>query len=275
MGYEDVAPAAIRKGMFLTVDMLKFLHKTIHFRIPNPKKKEGSGKGGRLKKEDFAWYAVLHYFETESEEEKLRMFNGIMNTAASVVPCPAELLEAIDHLDPIYREDFDELKQVCKEQRKRQQSVSVPPLSQPAETVSSVPMEEVELKLPEGVSVEEKEPRTIEPHSKSEAKLYTPATLNSLIPGRGMLRHVYIKRLPGTRKTYQGFYPGPCSNLCVVFLLCNREFELTMFTSPKLCVHKNQKSLVTYIDKSNQDHSEKLRPFKVSAPQDLQEKNKV
>ena len=216
MGYEDLAPATIRKGMFLTRDMLVFLHKTTHFHMPSAKKKEGSGKGGRLKKEDYAWYAVLHYFNSEPGEEKIRMFNGIMNTAASVVPCPLELLEAIDHLDPIYREDFDDLKQVCKEQRKRQKSVSAPPISQPAETVSSVPMETVELKLPEGVEKpdfsmdEEKGPRTIETHSKSAAKLYTPDSLNSLIPGRGKLPHIYIKRLPGNiRKTYQGFYPGP------------------------------------------------------------------
>ena len=215
---EDLAPAAIRKGMFLTRAMLEFLQKTVKYKMPNPKLKEGSGKGGALRKEDYAWHAVQHFFGSESHDEKMRMYRGIMNSTAEVVPCPDELLEAIDQLDPIYQEDFDFMKKICQEQKKRQQKVSAPDLNQPAETVPSVPVDKVDVADPQDNRPEREiktdnpkpeGPRTVEAHTKSAAKLYTPESLNELIPGKGTLRHVYIKRLPGTRKTYQGFYPGP------------------------------------------------------------------
>ena len=214
---EDLAPAAIRKGMFLTRAMLEFLQKSVKYKMPNPKLKEGSGKGGVLKKEDYAWHAVQHFFGSESDDEKMRMYRGIMNSTAEVVPCREELLEAIDKLDPVFQEDFDFMKKVCKQQKKRQEKVSAPGLNQPAESVASVPVEVVRVPDPEPREIktdnpkgeEPETPRIVTPHMKSAAKLYTPESLNELIPGRGNLKHVRIKRLPGLRKTYQGFYPGP------------------------------------------------------------------
>ena len=63
---ENLAPAAIRKGCYLTMPMLDFLQKTYKFAMPDPKKKQGSGKGGALKKEDFAWAAVQFFFPQDS-----------------------------------------------------------------------------------------------------------------------------------------------------------------------------------------------------------------
>eukprot|EP00438_Fugacium_kawagutii_P023383 Skav217040 [mRNA] locus=scaffold3292:42399:42950:+ [translate_table: standard] len=182
--------------------------------MPDPAKKEGSGKGGALKKQDYAWHAVLHFFPDSSHDEKLRMFRGIMNSTAEVVPCPDELLEAIEALDPLYQEDFHEMKKLCSEQKKRQQKVKAPEVTQ-TDPVDPVPVEPVKIPDPsaqereistEAPASETAEPRTA--HVKADPKLYTPEILNTLIPGRGNLKSVYIKRLPGDRKMYQGFYPG-------------------------------------------------------------------
>ena len=220
MGYDDLVPAAIRKGTFLTKPMLEFLHKTLHFKIPEKKKETGAKRRVGIYKEVYAWAAVQHFFDSESDAEKLRMFNGIMNTTGEVVPCPDELLEAINMLDPVHREDFDFVKKMCTEQKKRQEKVKSPDLSQPPESVKPIPVDKETEKLPPNTMArdivtteeagKEHEPRTVQPHVKSEAKLYTPPSLLNLVPGRGHLPHVYIKRLPGPRKQYQGFYPGQC-----------------------------------------------------------------
>ena len=164
------------------------------------------------------------------------MYNGIMNTTGTVVPCPEELLEAIDKLDPLYKEDFDDMKKVCKEQKKRQARVKAPKLSQPSESVDAQPVDVVKDLAPpvqpEGEVIDKSPLESVpasssgggsdkpaeaaaaaamkSPHIKSEPKLYTPVTLVELLPGRGSLPHVYLKRLPGERKQYQGFYPGLC-----------------------------------------------------------------
>ena len=210
---EELAPAAIRKGTFLTRAMLEFLQKSVRYDIPDPKKKEGSGKGGGLKKEDYAWGAVQHFFKQEPHEEKLRMYNGIMNSTADVVPCPDELLEAIDKLDPLFQEDFGDMKKLCEEQKKRQAKVLAPKLQQPVEMVEPVPVDKVKISDPQPREIqtdapETSEKRDVKAHQKSDPKLYTPQSLSKLIPGRGELPGVYIKRLPGVRKQYQGFYPG-------------------------------------------------------------------
>ena len=176
----------------------------------------------------------------KTHEEKLRMFNGIMNTTGTVVPCPEELLEAIDQLDPVYKEDFDDIKKVCQEQKKRQARVKAPKLVQPSESIDALPVDVVKNLAPpvkhdergevidksplervpaaasssaagstdKPAEAESEAPATRAAHHKSEAKLYTPVTLVELLPGRGSLPHVYLKRLPGERKQYQGFYPG-------------------------------------------------------------------
>ena len=224
-----------QKGVLHDHAYARFFAENLQVCHARSKKQEGSGKGGSLKKEDYAWAAVQFFFPQASHEEQLRMYNGIMNTTGTVVPCPEELLEAIDKLDPLYKEDFDDMKKVCKEQKKRQARVKAPKLSQPSESLDAQPVDVVKDLAPpvqpEGEVIDKSPLESVpasssgggsdkpaeaaaaamkSPHIKSEPKLYTPVTLVELLPGRGSLPHVYLKRLPGERKQYQGFYPGLC-----------------------------------------------------------------
>ena len=59
---ENLAPAAIRKGSYMTMPMLVFFAENLQVCHARSKKQEGSGKGGSLKKEDYAWAAVQFSF---------------------------------------------------------------------------------------------------------------------------------------------------------------------------------------------------------------------
>ena len=58
--------------------------------------------------------------------EKQRKVDGLTNSAGSAVPCPDELIDAIDQLDPVSREDFNDMKEICREQKKRQKRIVTP-----------------------------------------------------------------------------------------------------------------------------------------------------
>eukprot|EP00913_Durusdinium_trenchii_P011392 g10702.t1 len=130
-GYDDIVAAAVYRGAFLKRTELELLCKAK--KVPWPK--TGSGKNGGVVKLDLAWAVVEFLHGQETKAEKQRMVDGIMNSAGSVVPCPDELLDAIDQLDPVSREDFKDVKEICREQKERQKRVVTPTLENPQEEV--------------------------------------------------------------------------------------------------------------------------------------------
>ncbi|CAJ1437234.1 unnamed protein product [Effrenium voratum] len=198
---EEIVPAAIHSGIFLTRDQLWSLHLAETFKLPP--KKEGSGKRGALVKSDLAKAAINHYFPMAPQEDFQDMFERLMG-ATRTVACPQELLDAISALDPIAQEDFEHIKEVCKNQKAAQAHIKkTPPPSVPPEHLVPVASDLKDVAVPKDVVLKAPSSGTY------EKKSFTPGTLQSLIPGRGSLPYVYLKRLPGNKsKVYQGFYPG-------------------------------------------------------------------
>ena len=188
--FEELVPGALRKGCFLTKAQLTELQKVEGFVVP--KKGQGSGKNGAVVKVDLVQACLQHYFPNATDEEMAFMRNALMGGNNRAESCPDELLDAIEALDPISKEDFEDIKTACRKQKKAQ-------------------MQERAAREIKTTTDADKQDQKAEraPHVKSNPKNFTPQELQKLIPGRGSLAGVYLKRLLADgRKTYQGFYPG-------------------------------------------------------------------
>lgn len=212
---EPLVPSAIKAGICLTRVQLESLQRAEGF--PLPPSGSGSGKNGNLVKEDYARAAVTYYFPTATQPEFDHMFQALMGNT-KVTACPEEVLKAIEALDPMAKEDWYDVKQASKQQRAAQAHVKAPPTTAPPDLVppeAAVPRE-ISLDAPSSARTLSRAPSD----GAYERKHFTPPTLQSLIPGRGEMPYVYIKRLPGIRKTYQGFYPGSLAISSSVKLVC-------------------------------------------------------
>ena len=201
---EELVPAAIREGINLSRAQLWELHLVERFNLPA--KGKGSGKNGSIVKGDLAKACVEHYWPKASEEETLWMFQQLMG-AKAVIPCAEELLDAIEELEPKAKQEWDSVKTMCQEMCKSQKSQQkhfkkTPPASVPPECVTAKDSGLRDAEIPK--DMKDRMPSD----STYEHKTYTPPTLQSLIPGRGDLPYVYLKRIIGSRNSYQGFYPG-------------------------------------------------------------------
>ena len=197
--FEELVPAALRRGCFLTKDQLTCLAKADGIALPT----KGTGKNNNVVKRDIALVCVKHYFPDASPEDLERMLAGVTGGANPKECCPEDLLDAIEHLDPIAKEDFEDIKFICRKQRKAQEKHKPKAGARPGQGASA----EQEVRTTKDASKAGGDKRAA--HTKSAPKVYTPTSLQSLIPGRGELPGIFIKRLPGDkRKTYQAFYPG-------------------------------------------------------------------
>ena len=226
---QDIVHAALKSGIFLTREQLHSLWQVERFLLPAPK--QGSGKTGGLIKKDYVVAALKHYFKglDESSEEFQRMFNAAMGSTHKAA-CPEDVLAAVAALDPISKEDFASMKQAAENQRDSQGQSSKKKRKQ-TDTNNDKEAEDDER---DGTATQPPKPAESAPappsptHSRnaesssprrapgsasglpqSERKRYTPGELHTLIPGRGSMVGVYIKRSPGgpMGKCYQGFYP--------------------------------------------------------------------
>ena len=238
-----VVPGAIEKGIWLSRAQLESLQKAegFHVEVPPNQMAKKNEKGRLLKekvyKKDLAKSCIRHYFkDLDPEGEAFTfMYESIMGTKVATID--ESVLAAIDVLDPIEQQDFDDMKQVAKNQRKAQENATH---EKKKKTVTSPKPDEGEeeecgptcssasgVKRPPAPPASDDEAAAKVLRSSSvgnyEKKVYTPASLHELLPGKGHLAGVYIKRLPNTAASlvmeetpkksraagcYQGFYPG-------------------------------------------------------------------
>ena len=223
---EDVVKASLRSGIMLTKDQLHSLWQVAKFKLPEAKK--GSGRNGNIIKIDYCRAALDHFFPDASPEQYDHMMNSLMGCVPSPV-CQQDVLDAVKALDPLAQQDFEDMKQYAKNQlhsqsqkkpvserakkKERPEPQAVPepvvrpddePMPPRPEPPRKRPAEEVEAQPPASPA----KARAVKPPEQ-----YTPQSLHDLIPGRGDLAGVYIKRLPGgpSGKVYQGFYPASSS----------------------------------------------------------------
>ena len=260
---QHIVPAAIQKGIWLSKAQLEALHSLESFKgVPSKK----------VYKADLAKACIMHYFKDVDPDSDAfsAMFESMMGRKQPAVD--QKVLDAIDALDPIAQEDFAEMKKVARNQRQAQTRKKAATDATPKKNSvdeaatcdqdtekdvsipeAGIPQPESPPEIPSASGVKrpglfpEPDPETgdVEPAVKQlrsasagnyDKKVYTPHSLQELLPGKGTLPGVYIKRLPtvaaGTEsqpeKTtstgcYQGFYPGrglPRLSASVAFLSC-------------------------------------------------------
>ena len=206
---EPIAKAAIRTGVTLTKAQLTNMRTLLKFPLPKP------APGESTTKKHYVIGCIRHYFPdlAEDSDEFLSMYASLMGQKKATT-CAEEVIAAVKALDPISAEDFKELKEMAEnqlhaqsEERKmkknrknaEQQPEDMPPPPPPKRS----PAED---DLPDPSPG--KKPRTA--GLVSQRTRFTPGELHSLIPGKGTLPGVYLKRIPGgaNGKLYQGFYPA-------------------------------------------------------------------
>ncbi|OLP98168.1 hypothetical protein AK812_SmicGene19418 [Symbiodinium microadriaticum] len=203
----ELVVGALQAGVFLTMPQLQNLRQVAGFPVPTP----GSGKGGRVVKKDVATAAVRFFCPECSAADFQRILSGIMGTTSDPA-CDEDVLAAVQALDPISQEDFKKMRDVAANQLHAQQQAKERSKARPNErTAGDDPLPRQDRKRPaspcadEGLETPSKASRTV-----GAATQYTPGELRELIPGKGCLAGVYIKRSPNSTngKVYQGFYPA-------------------------------------------------------------------
>ena len=204
---QDIVRAAIKQGVFLTKEQIRNLWQIEKFEIPGPK--QGSGKGGSLLKTDWVASLIKHYFKDidDTSDEYLKMFNSMMGSTKPP-GCAEEVIAAVKALDPISQEDFKHMKEVAETQRQLQAGRKKKPNAAAEPEPTGGHRDDVGGKRAPQSPAEpspSKQPRT----PQAERTRYTPGSLHALLPGKGTLPGVYLKRIPGgtNGKVYQGFYP--------------------------------------------------------------------
>ena len=192
---QGIVKAGLESGMMLTKEQLVSLWQVEKFPLPD----KGSGKSGNKIKKDFALAALRHYFKglDEASEEFTFMFNALMGTTKTA-QCPDEVIAAVQALEPIEQEDWKDVKQAAVNQKHQQ------------EPSGSAARNKRKPKSGEEPGTPGRAQASGSGLGQYEKKRYTPGELVSLIPGRGTLTGVYLKRCPtaGTSSgLYQGFYP--------------------------------------------------------------------
>lgn len=205
----ELVTSALDAGTFLTMPQLQSLKQVAGFPVPM----QGSGKGGRVVKKDVAKAAIRFFFPDCSPADFQRILSGIMGTTPGPA-CDEEVIAAVQALDPISQEDFKKMRDVAANQLHVQQQAKERSKAQPKERAAGDdPLPRQDRKRPPSPSASAD--ATLETPAKASRSVgaptqYTPGELRELIPGKGHLAGVYIKRLPnGTNgKVYQGFYPA-------------------------------------------------------------------
>ncbi|CAE7563238.1 unnamed protein product [Symbiodinium sp. CCMP2592] len=122
---QELVPAALRAGIFLTVKQIKELQGHYHFAIPT--KGSGSGKKGNVVKRDLA-KALLKFFFGESmdERESERLLSSLMgqqwDRQGKGSPHASELVAAFKSLDATDQPDFCKLAAVAADEVKLKES---------------------------------------------------------------------------------------------------------------------------------------------------------
>ena len=197
---QDIVKAGFESGMFLTKEQLVNLWNVEKF--PLPGRGEGSGKTGGKVKGDYVRAALQHYFKglEETSEQFIFMFNSLMGTTKPTT-CPDEVIAAVQALEPIEQEDWTDVKQAAENQKQGQQSGG---------SAGRAAQRKQKPKSGEEPGMPAQSQASGSGLGEYERKRYTPGELVTLIPGKGTLAGVYLKRCPtaGTSSgLYQGFYP--------------------------------------------------------------------
>ena len=227
---EHIIRAALRSGVMLTKAQLHNLWQVARFQLPGPKC--GSGKKGGIVKKDYVLAALRFYFpdEPEDSDDFQFMFDSLMGSVKSP-ECSEEVLAAVQGLDPVHQEDWQDVKRCALNQLASQTKDAKPRHKKKEHHTAEGPGDADEAdgaqsagskrSAPTASGPKDATPRK-EPRVLAQRKRYTPGELRSLIPGNGTLSGVYLKRIPGNSngKIYQGFYAAKETGL-LVCLLCS------------------------------------------------------
>ena len=204
---EDIVVGGLRAGIFLTKEQLQLMWQAFKFELPP--KGHGSGKNGSLVKQDFARGLLRYFFPgfDESSEQWLFMLRGILGSFPKP-SCSDDVLTAVAALDPIAQEDFKEIKKAAKNQRHYQDGDDKGKKRKAKDDAAEGLPSKSTARDPASVGSPGRR-ASAGSGIPQERKTYTPGELQGLIPGKGCLAGVYLKRIPGgaNGKCYQGFYP--------------------------------------------------------------------
>ena len=106
-GSEWILKGAVRSGVDLTVPRLRQICLSLEVKLPKPK--EGSGKNGAMKKEDYVRSLIGHLWPQGSEEFYKEVFAKMMKLNKEKVDL--NVLAMVSELDTDNQESFKKLKE--------------------------------------------------------------------------------------------------------------------------------------------------------------------
>ncbi len=105
--YQPVLRSGLWEGLWLTAKNARML--CLSYQTPLPAKGMGSGKSKQIVKIDYALSLVTHFHAAESDQEKLRMVNAIMNRRGGGLDLDLSVLSTVAALDPENAEAFKDV----------------------------------------------------------------------------------------------------------------------------------------------------------------------
>ena len=114
----ELVPAAVKAGIYLTLDQLMALHGHYGYDLPEPGC--GHGVNGNLVKKDYAEGLVRHLFGAEGTPQMVEAIMGRKDSCLGVASRHTnDLLKAFKSLDPEDQPDFEKLAEVARDEEKR------------------------------------------------------------------------------------------------------------------------------------------------------------
>ena len=210
---EDLLPAAVRKGTFLTVPAIRAILRGVHAEVP--KHPHGSGKGGNIMKVDLANALVRHLYPMNPESDILRMVNAILGRKRKVSPA---VLQIVANLDPENQEDsiFKKMSKEASEQLQKsfeEEGAEKQKRRAAAKQKEDQDKQEAPRKPPELHKHEEAKARVHAEHKAREKETterlmnLTPPDLKQFLPGGGEIKDTFWIDYHPIAKKFRVKYP--------------------------------------------------------------------
>lgn len=203
-GSEWILKGAVRSGVDLTVPRLRQICLSLEVKLPKPK--EGSGKNGAMKKEDYVRSLIGHLWPQGSEEFYKEVFAKMMKLNKEKVDL--NVLAMVSELDTDNQESFKKLKEHAM--LELEAKVFGKGKLSTLESNHKEDKEKKEKVLKHGEVKAKKIVKEAEAKTKGENMKQwglTPPELKALLPGGGSIAGVFWMRWHPVKHWWRATYP--------------------------------------------------------------------
>jgi len=202
---EFLLKGAVRAGVQINVPTLRKICTTLGVALPGPK--QGSGKGGNVKKQDIVKCLIKYLWPDCTDEEFRETFNAMMRLKKESVDL--NVLAMVSELDTENQEAFRTLKCHAMEQLE----TKIFGKGKLAGIESGLDEEKKQALLKHGEEKAAKLKKSAAAKEEAEHVRQwnlTPPELRALLPGNGAIAGVFWMRYHPVKKFWRVTYPTSC-----------------------------------------------------------------